>query len=538
MVVQSVDTKNYKVFGKNILTSGIVLDVTDRTKNVTIKSNGSDYALSSIRENNVLSISKSENGKVIEVLVSSKSVSGTIEFMTTSPETQVRLNTSNTIYIADNMWDEPDVAPMTTGMFVYLYIDAFGKVARYVPATEATYNYGYIASLEEEGSSSNPEIWVMIYKPQASNSTLTGQILKFADKVKIDGTGYTVSKDADAVKTALSNAAAGAANTGFESEVAPTGTYTYSQPVKFALDKSGQISGIITNATTGDPATSLNIINKVGTNGIECKVDATTFDQYRISASTPILYVPQNRESGTYQSKTNNYFNEGDKYYVQFANTSCTNIVSCVYVYGVVGSGAGSTAESITEENKPLIVIEKGTVLYKDTQTTRVTLKDVTTGEDVQCYEELIDLDTLEIGDIVRVAIGADSYVEELEVLADATGVAAGTFNYGSGVYEKIDGSGTGVTAEFRVLISTVKSKSGNTFVVVPGYSAAADASLGETHTVSDGVPVYRIDTTATIETNIVNSSSAGEILGNANQHSKVMVYTVEGAIKAVIIFE
>jgi len=540
MVVQSVDTKNYKVFGKNILTSGIVLDVTDRTKKVTIKMNGNDYALSSIRENHVLSISKSADEKVIEVLVSTKSVSGTIDFMTSTPETQVKLNTGNATYTVSPDVYSGGAAPMTTGMFVYLYIDAFGKVARYVPAAEATYNYGYIASLEEMGSSSNPEIWVMVYKPQASNSTLTGQILKFADKVKIDGTNYNVTNNVDGVKDVLAAAAAKPVNAGFATEVAPTGEITYSQPIRYTLDKSNQINGIITNMTTGDPATSLNIINKVGTDGIECKVDASTFDQYRISSSTPILYVPQNRESGTYQSKTNNFFNEGEKYYVQFVNTSSTNVVACVYVYGIVGSGSGSVAESITEENKPLIVLEAGSQkLHMGVSTSYIKVMDITTGEEFECFEDTEDLSALAIGDVVRVAIGADQYVEELEILADAADVAAGTFNYGGSTpYELVDGSGSGVNAEFRVLLSTVKSKAGNTFVVVPGYDAAADASLGETYTVSEGVAVYRIDADAVNATNIVNSSSAGEIIGNASQHSKVMVYTVEGAIQAVIIFE
>ncbi len=544
MVVQSVDTKNYKVFGKNILTSGIVLDVTDRTKNVTIKQNGSDFALSSIRENHVLSISRSTGDKVIEVLVSTKSASGTIEYMTSSPETQIKLSTGNAIYtVSPEVWASPGTEPMTTGMYVTVTLDAFGKVARYLPAAEATYNYGYIASLEEQGSSSNPEIWVMIYKPQASNSTLTGLILKFADKVKIDGTGYTVSKNVDAVKTALSDAAGRSANTGFATEIAPTGDVLYSQPVRFALDKSNQISSILTvdSANPGDNATSLNIINKVNT-GILCQVDGTTFEQYRISGSTPVLYVPQNRERGTYQSKTNNFFDENKSYYVQFANTSGTNVVGCVYVYGVVNSGAGSTAETITEENKPLIVTEKGIVLYKDTQTTRVTLKDVTTGEDVHCYEETIDLDALSVGDVVRVAIGADDYVEELEVLADTSDVVGGNFDYDPTATEQYWYIGSGATsddkvADFRVIVGTVKYKEGNTFTFVPGYNKDASVTT-ETFTVSDGIPVYRIDTTATIETNIVNSSSAGEILGNANQNSRVMVYTVEGAIKAVIIFE
>ena len=166
-------------------------------------------------------------------------------------------------------------------------------------------------------------------------------------------------------------------------------------------------------------------------------------------------------------------------------------------------------------------------------------LIDVTTGEEIECFEDTVDLSALAIGDVVRVAIGADQYVEELEILADAADVAAGTFNYGGSTpYELVDGSGSGVNAEFRVLLSSVKSKDGNTFVVVPGYNAAADASLAETYTVSESVAVYRIDADAVNAANIVNSSSAGEIIGSGSQHSKVMVYTVEGVIKAVIIFE
>ncbi len=545
MVVQSVDTKNYKVFGKNILTSGIVLDVTDRTKNVTIKSNGSDYALSSIKENHVLSISQSADSKVIEVLVSTKSASGTIEFMTNSPETQIKLNTGNTIYTVS-----PDVygggaEPMTTGMYVTVTLDAFGKVARYVPAAEATYNYGYIASLEEMGTSSNPEIWVMIYKPQASNSTLTGQILKFADKVKIDGTGYTVSKDVDAVKTALSNAAARTANTDFA--IAPTGTYTYSQPVRFALDKSNQISGIITNVTTGDPATSLNIINKVNSDGIVCTVDGSTFGQYRVSGSTPILYVPQNRELGTYQSKTNNLFEAGKKYYAQFVNTSSAGVVGCVYLYGVAEGSLGAT---ITDENKPLIVKEKGTVLYKETQTTKMVLIDVTDGTEITCYEDVEDIDFLEVGDIIRVAIGADEYVEDVEVLADLGTVASDkiadadpvvppSFDYDGNYWFRGENETTDdVTADFRVLLATVYAKGSGTLLTTPGYTAAGTGN--ESVVVSDTVSVYKIDIDAT-ENLRISTGSMGEVIAhnvNSGAASRVLIYMVEGVAKAIIIFE
>ena len=388
----------------------------------------------------------------------------------------------------------------------------------------------------------------MIYKPQTSNKTLDGQILKFADKIKIDGESYNITKDEDfaAVKTKLEESA-DAANTGFHIAPDVSPEVDYSQPVRFALDKSGQISGIITNATTGDPATSLNIINKVNSDGIVCTVDGSTFGQYRVSSSTPILYVPQNRESGTYQSKTNNLFEASKKYYAQFVNTSSAGVVGCVYLYGVAEGSLGAT---ITDENKPLIVKEKGTVLYKETETTKMVLIDVTDGSEITCYEDTEDIDFLEVGDIIRVAIGADEYVEDVEVLtdlgtvasdkiADADPVVSPSFNYDGNYWFRGENVTTDdITADFRVLLATVYAKGSGTLLATPGYTAAESGS--ESVVVADTVPVYKIDIDAA-ENLRISTGSMGEVIAhnvNSSAASRVLIYMVEGIAKAVIIFE
>ncbi len=551
MVVQSVDTKNYKVSGKNTYTSGIVLDVTDRTKNVTIKSNGSDYAFSSIRTNHILSISKSADEKVIEVLVSTKTASGTIEsasgtIATTpvAPE-EFKLNTGNTIYtVSPDVYAEPG-SVLEVGKHVTISLDAFGKVARYIVTAESAYNHGYIASLEEKGTSSNPEIWVMVYKPLASNSTLTGEIYQFADRVKINGTNYNVEdRKGDILTNLLTSANTFNAGT----TVNDTGD-VYAQPISYTLNSQDQINAILTgtvaSAPVSDNTTKLNLINNVS--GIACTVDGSTFGQYRITGSTPVIYIPADRAVGTYSSKTNNLFEAGKTYYAQFANTSTAGVVGCIYLYGVAEGSLGAT---ITDENKPLIVKEKGAVIYKDTETTKMTLIDVTDGSEVTCYEDVEDIDFLEVGDVIRLAIGADDYVEDVEVLADLGTVASDkianadpvvppSFDYDGNYWFRGENETTDdVTADFRVLLATVYAKGSGTLLATPGYTAA-DAG-NESVVAADTVPVYKIDIDATENLRI----STGSMIDVATAYpdpsaaSRVLIYMVEGVAKAVIIFE
>ncbi len=545
IVVDVVDKKNYKISAKNVINS-YVLDVTDRNKNITITMNGNDYPFSSIKTNDILSISESADKKVIEVLVSTKVVTGKITSMLTEPQTQIKLNTGNTIYtVSPEVYDAETnnsgstaIAALQAGQYLTISLDAFGKVARFIVSAESSYSYGYISALEH-GTSTKPVIKVMIYKPATSNMSLEGKIYQFAERVKIDAEGNMKVEDEMLDILDYLRGSAIEANKNLHTDFAKEDkdpldddeATDYAQPVRFALNSVGEIEAILT-VESGDPTTTssteLEIVDKTA-DGIECTVDGAKFEQYGISSSTPVLYIPTDRSLSSYSSKSNGFFDQGYKYFVQFANVSATNTVGCVYLYGVQDSEGNSSdvTAKITEENKPLIILEKSQKTHLGNTETCIKVMDVTTGNTEEYYENSLDLDTLSIGDVVLLAIGTDKYVDDLFVLADADAVADGSFTYEGGVYEKIYGNTSGVNADFRALIAKVTVKEGNSFVVKSDNSKPT-----ETFNVTESLPMYIVDENAN-ETNKVSSASMIDVVEDA----RVLVYTVKGNAEAVIIF-
>ena len=552
MIVRSVDLNNKKVYGKDIAgdndyVSGIVLNVNDRTKNVSITSDGKDYPITSIRENHVLLVS--ESAKAIEVLVTQKSVTGKVVEMPASDK--IKLHTSEKIYTLSPNADIHD-GVLTVGKYITASLDAFGNVARVVFTAEASYQYGYISALEK-GTMTQPKVEVMLYKASASNSTLNGIQCEFANRIKINGETYTVEKDMNEIVDLLNNHSDGVnpSITGFDG---PSND-TYSQPVRYTLDSSGKINGLTTHIYdgVGEDAEEiaklrLSHFTTSGT-GIVCTVDGTTFGEYRISASTPVIYIPTNRTEGTYYSKSSSFFDKDMKYYAQFANISNTGAVSCVYLYGVHGASDSINAV-ITEDTLPMLVKRKSGVAV-DNSTIKLELIDIMSGNTLVCYDNGISgVGALAVGDVVRVAI-SDNYsesleenikcIEALEVLADAEEVKNGTFNYGTGIYTKTQGSDSGtVSAEFRTLVGTIKSIDGKGFIVVAGYENIG-STTGEPYTATDSTPVYMYDSLALgEESNKVTISSIGEVgsYTTPGAASKVMIYTTKGSLKAIVIFK
>ncbi len=545
MVVSYVDRTNKKVYAKNAeYTDGsIVLDVENRNKDIVITKDGKDAALSTINENTILSISKSDSGNTIEVLIGSGTASGII-VSTANNNTQITLKSSNKVYtLLDNFYvpsgsSRSDVA---VGRNVTLSFDAFGKVARVVFAAESSYNYGYLSALEP-GTMHEPEIRIMLYKPSTSNSKLSGIQYKFANKVKVNGQNYTVEDDMNTIVDIIKD---GAEVSGINPDITGIDATTnaeYAQPIRYSLDTNGLINAIATNQSTETDSTKRFDLDKHMTTAIECTLDGTNFGStYRISSSTPVIYIPANRVSDEYSSKSNNFFKKGTSYYVQFANKSSTGLVSCVYIYGIEG-GSVDTA-TITAETTPMIV--KDIVpqeSYYDGYYKKFILQDVISGVETPCYDKDFEgtdaLDTLTIGDVVRIAADDDKFVQAVEVLADAEAVAAKTFNY-EGVYVKTQGDDSGTQeAEFRTLIGTIKTRYNYDFTVVGGYDPEANG--GESYTASQSIPVYMIDTTATLKADKVKTAAVLDLVGtspDATLASKVMLYTSEAQIKAIIIF-
>lgn len=537
LVVSSRNTTTNVVFGKNIYTSedgGIELDVDSRTKNVTITSGVKAFALSSLQENDILLIS--ESAVSIEVLVTRKSVSGTITDKT--PDGKLKLDSGDTLYSVSVDCDihdfEGTIDDVSVGKHITASLDAFGKIARVVFTAEATYQYGYLADLRT-GSSSDDEIYVRIYTAKNSNSTLSPEDKVFANKVKINGEPYIVEDDKSEILIALQDTADNASD--FASAIAPTVT-SYSQPIRYTLDNRGNINAILTKTATGTNTTLKLLHFTDESEEIYCTVSGSTFGQYRISSSTPVIYIPADRIDGTYRSYASGIFTKSTEigYYVQFANIN-TGLVGCVYYYGTT---AGDETVTITKDTVPMIVTDITNVSV-DTSTKRFELTDVITGETIECYDNSIaGTADLLIGDVVRVAYAEETvegreqpekFIEVLEILADAEEVAAGTFDYGTGVYIKTQGEGSGIGYDFRVLIGAVKTKATGSINPVAGYDTT---TTPEAYGISSSTPIYIIDTAA----NDSNRVSSGATIDEVATNGRILLYTVDAQIKAVVYFK
>jgi len=541
LVVKSKDARTYKVYGKNIHTTGYtyLLDVTDSNKQITIKNaQGSTVNFSAIAENYVLSIAANSTGSVIEVLVSSKSESGTI---IEADSGSIKLDKSSAVYPVHSS-PYGTGGTLTVGNYVTITLDAFGKVARFVVSEKYSYNYGYLSDLEY-GSFTDEYVDVMIYKASSSSGTPTGKIYRLADSVKIDNQRYNVSEDMLTIASTLQSTASQSGINPTISGTAPTNA-TYAQPVRYTVNSANQVDAILTNQapSTGSASTSMDMLLTYMTTPITCTVDNTTLEQYTITSSTPIIFIPADRGSSSYRTYSNSFFDDGVSYYVQIANP-VSNKPGAVYVYGTSTGGSAITS-TITEDTVPMVVTKISDVMYQNTATKKIELTNLETGEKSDCYDGdhagTGAVDTLLVGDVIRVALDGDLYVDEIQVLANAVQVVADGFTY-TGNYYLEDGSGSGRAAEFRSLIATVKSTSGNDFVVLPGYSVSGAASSEETYTYSSDVKVYLVDTNETEAVSRAKEVLFAEVIGESNQSgnaSTILVYTRSNNLKGIVIFK
>jgi len=540
LIVSHTDKTNKKIYAKNApYTSGIVVDVEDKTKNVSITKGGKDFSFTSIKENNVLSVAKSMSGNVISVLLSNQSdTSGTVISLDNN-NTQITLDSGSKVYtVLSNFYPIYGTqGDLVVGKHVTISFDAFGKVAKVVFTEDKAFEYGYLSAIQYDET--DAEMSAMIYKATSSNSTLSRTEYYFADRIKINGETKSLDSDIAAIATLLRNDAAAAKPTGLTSE-----NDTNAQPIRYSLNTAGKINAITTvSGTATQEASRLNITNKPAT-AVECTLTGTTLGGYSISSETKIIYVPENRTTGTYYSKTNSFFKKGESYNVQFVNVTSTKLAKCIYLYGVVGSGGGDISAQITEDTMPMIVKNISGVNV-DNSSKKFTLVDISTGAETVCYDNaVVGTESLAVGDIIRIATtertvyddngnGTEyTFIGILQVLADAEEVVAGTFS----PLVKTDGEGDGIDYDFRTLIGTVKAKDGGRFSIVSGYS---NVGTEESYDISSA-KVYMVDTTQTQNDNKVSAASSGDFgsYGKEGISSRIMIYTKDAKVVSIVIFK
>ncbi|MBO5930132.1 MAG: S-layer homology domain-containing protein, partial [Clostridia bacterium] len=343
------DSTNHKIFNFNNPSNFYVLDESDRSKTITITKDGKPSKFADIPYTCLASVSTSQNGKYIDVQISTKTVSGKIDEVL--GDGSIKLNTGANAVYARSV-DCTGVGTFAAGSTVLLYIDAFGEIGRYNVTAEKVYTYGYLSSLET-GTLTDPYVQVKIYNSSASNSTPTGKIYSLKKDVKIDGTTYSVETNTIGIKTKLSGTASKAGiNTTINTTV--PANMTYAQPIRYTTDMYGEIDSILTSDST---VTNHDLaLNVAGTTLLTCRADGSILGTYSVSGSS-VMLVPVDRTGGAYMTKSaSSYFKSGESYYVQIVNAPThTNAPAAIYVYGT-SAGAGTTTAVISEDNVPMVV--------------------------------------------------------------------------------------------------------------------------------------------------------------------------------------
>lgn len=553
VIVKKTDKASEKVFGKNAYTEGTGLDLSDNSKSVIITKDGKAVSFESLRENTIISVAMDNNVAPtrVEVLISSKTTKAGLIKEMPAPDKLI-LSTDSKIYNIINPWTSTSAnGILETGKTVTLYFDHFGNVVRYEIAAAAALNYGYLSQLEEDDGF----IQIAVYEASASNSTPNYKIYDLAERVKINGRTYNVSEDTDEVLSELKSSA---------DKLSSNNLYKYAQPIRFSVKNSNNkvIENIVTTEKEGSVVDSLNVKDKTTNNGIKCEASGQRFvGGYSITSSTPIILVPHEELTFThddqgngvtvtsvdkFQTKSSSYFRSETTYYLKLANANTLGVAACVYVY----ASTSGTADKFDSSVAPFIIKNIGSKINpKDNITSEYyKLENIVTGQTLECYKGSNNVggfvvSELEVGDVIRVALDDNDYIEAIEYAADRSAVAAGSFAYtvnGNTTYTMTQGEGYGTNADYCTRIGVVKVKSGDSFVLVAGYRSSNEDMETENFTVKDETPIYEVDLTKTTKVytvtsgNIVSSGGATE----SDPMTRMMIYTKDGNIQAIVIFK
>lgn len=531
------DTKNYKIYDYFDSSKSFVLDEEDKNKTITFTKDGKASSFAGITTACVVSVSTSKNGKFIDVQISTTTKSGTITDVLNGNKIKIDATGDTAYKFTDSCHDSGE---LIAGSYVKLYLDAFGRVGRYVITSASSYTFGYL-SAAEDGSSLDPKVELMIYKTSNSNSSLTGTVYSLKENVKIDGKVYKVSSDSDKIMDLLRSTASKAGVNVSINGTAPENV-EFAQPIRFTTSSGTVIDSLLTSNSTGDNSVSLNMSNNTST-PLLCRATGTTLDKYNIESSHIIL-VPSDRTGGTYMTKSASYFKKGENYYVQLANVPSTNKPAVVYVYGTATAGSSVGSEVLSEDNVPMIVTNISTAIKDengvvfDEAKTCFTLVDVTKGVDasIKVYDDDRDgtdiLSTVAEGDIIRVAVDSDKMIDAVEIVAIGEKIVSGT----QAGFVKVDGTSDSadIEAPYRVVLGLAHNATSGTLVMAPSFDYPTDKTI-ENFTYTDSVKVYKIDMDKVGKNSFVEECAFNEIVGLT---SKVMVYTNDGDVVAMIIFE
>ncbi len=558
-VVNSVNKTKYTVLDK-ITGKTITLDIKDRAKTITFSKNGAAAEFDNIATNNILSVSTSDDGKLIDVIISANSsFSGTISEISSDCLT---LKINNKEYKVAKSYESEAKNKFAFDVKATFYLDAFGKIAfadNFGSGASSTYKYAYLTGVEKEGATSD-RVTVRLFDISGSSS-LSAKTYSLADNVKLNGTSY--KGKADQLMSALKDSAALLNEKG----AAAKNAEEYTQIIKYAISGS-EITKIVSYTGKTDRGNDdvLNVDN-VAADGMKV-ITTNKIDKYSISGAKIIVIPKDDRIGGKYTGKSTSSFKIGSTYYTQMVDVNNTNIAKAVLVYET-----DDLTETDMEQITPSVVTSVSSTIKApdgfDSDTVAVLKVKGLDGNEKEYYSDGSEKYTvmsgsgatvpsgsgnfkdLQPGDVIKVSADDNKGIDEIMLIAKADDIVNGnqaTFIHAEG------SNGVLGNAQHRYMLGSPRAidRNDNSMIFTPMYADDkdyADETKDETFAAIDGnVLVYVVDTTQSKADNRVedNTTFSGAEITAANsladdekdKTSRFLVYTSYSNIRMIVIFK
>ncbi|MBQ6795788.1 MAG: S-layer homology domain-containing protein [Clostridia bacterium] len=400
----------------------------------SLKRNGKAIKFSDIAKWDVLNIKASpedaEGKRYYEVVVTRETVSGNITERDQSDATAIVIGDEE-YYIADSLMDYieqggEDAPKLEVGENAQVYLDAAGKI---VAAAEAKNNmssekYAYLYALRQDSDDSEYDLEFKFF-------TTDGKFIQIgaASKITIDETKYKALDD-DILK-ALERSA-DMANSNYKAYMDVD--YTYHQPIIYQTNSDGLVSTIYTVNSTENDDISMVMEDEDGDayysayeagdmvdgdyEGRAYKSSGKTFTDFKVSSSTKIMYLPDNRHlSDDYLTFSySKAFSNGRKYHVEAFGLTSSNTAALVLLYHQ------NDSRIYTSSSPWMIVASKsdtknGTVIKGYKNGTSYSLSSVTVSEE----DGPSSIANIGKGDIIRYIVDSRNELVDYQIWFDAS---------------------------------------------------------------------------------------------------------------------
>lgn len=382
--------------------------------------NGKEITFNDIAKWDVLNIKASpadaDGRRYYEVVVTRNTVTGMVTEMDEADKTYVTIG--NTEYmVADSYlnFKSEDKAELVTGENAQVYLDAFNRIVATAETTVGTSaeTYAYMWGVRQDSDNSDYDLEFWLY-------TTSGKELKIgsASKITIDGTKYK-ALDEDILEVLEKSAEVANGNYKDAENV------KYQQPIIYQTNSEGLISTIYTvNSTDNDDISA--VMNDEGAGDIyfvpyngarTYKSASKSFTDFKVSSSTKIIFVPDNRSATddylTFTSYSKAFANSRD-YHVEAYGLTSSKTAALVLIY------CENDSRIYTSASPWMIVASKsdtssGTVI-KGYGGTSYSLRSVKVSED-----DGPSISSIGRGDIIRYIVDGSGELIDYQIWFDAS---------------------------------------------------------------------------------------------------------------------